>query len=89
MKVEELFKTIEPMVEQVDKRTALFMLGCDDEKECGAIKGKAEVIINMLVTQMVRDESIERVIMVAAEAFIDFAEHMKKKADKTNTPNVS
>ena len=34
MKVEELFKTIEPMVEQVDKGTALFMLGCDDEKEC-------------------------------------------------------
>ena len=41
MKVEELFKTIEPMVEQVDKGTALFMLGCDDEKECVAIKGKA------------------------------------------------
>lgn len=39
MKVEELFKTIQPMVEQVDKGTAFFMLGCDDEKECGVIKG--------------------------------------------------
>ena len=53
MKLDEFFKTIEPMVEQVDKGTALFMLGCDDEKECGAIKGKADVIVSMLVTQMI------------------------------------
>ena len=50
---------------------------------------KKNAVLSKLVTQMVRGESIERVIMVAAEAFIDFAEHMKKKADKTNTPNVS
>lgn len=89
MKVEELFKTIEPMVKKVDKGSALFMLGCDDEKECGAIKGKEEAIITMLVTQMIRNESIEKVIMVAAEAFIDFAEHEMKRADKTSNPNVS
>ena len=40
MKVEELFKTIEPMVEQVDKGTALFMLGCDDEKNAVLSKEK-------------------------------------------------
>ena len=89
MKVEELFKTIKPMVEKVDKGPALFMLGCDDEKECSAIKGNEKAIITMLVTQMIRNESIERVIMVAAEAFIDFAEHEMKRAGKTNNSNVS
>lgn len=86
MKVEEMFEAIEPMAAQMKRGTALFMLGADDEKECGVIKGKVENVISMLVTQMIRDESIERVITVAAQAFIDYAEHQKKPA---NNPNIS
>ena len=62
------------------------MLGCDDKKDCGAIKGKEKDIINLLVTQMIREESIERIIMVAAAAFVEYAEHQNNKA---NDPRVS
>lgn len=40
----------------------------------------------MIVNQMVNHEEIERIIMVAAEAFINYAEHQKKLA---NNPNIS
>jgi dTDP-4-dehydrorhamnose reductase len=86
MKVNEMFKSIEPMVAQLEKGTALFMIGSEDKKDSGIIREKAVDIINMLVNQMIRDEHIERIIMVAAQAFIDYAEHQKKPA---NNPNIS
>lgn len=88
MKVKELFNNIESMIEQIEsgKETSLFMLGTDDVQECGVVRGKEKNIISMIVTQMVNHEEIERIIMVAADAFINYAEHQKKLA---NNPNIS
>ena len=89
MKVEELFNNIESMINQIESgsETALFMLGTDADRECGVVRGKEKNIISMLVTQMVNHEDIERIIMVAADAFINYAEHMKKD-NKANKPNA-
>ena len=86
MKVEELFKAIEPMAKQVEKGTTLLMLGCDDKKEYGCITGKGEDMISMLVNLMIKDEFIEKAVMIAVEVFADRAEHLKNKA---NDPRVS
>ena len=86
MKVNEMFDSIESMVAQMEKGTTLFMIGSEDEKDSGIVRGKVRDIITMLVNQMIREEQIERIIMVAAQAFIDYAEHQKKPA---NNPNIS
>ena len=86
MKIKEFYENIQPMVDNLDKGTSVFMLCSDNSRECGAIRGIEKDIITLLVDQMVKDERIERIIMVAAEAFIDYAEHQKKLA---NNPTIS
>ena len=86
MKINEFYENIKPMADNLDKGTSVFMLCCDNSKECGVIRGKEKDIIALLVDQMVKDERIERIIMVAAEAFIDYAEHQNKLA---NNPTIS
>lgn len=89
MKVKELFNNIESMIEQIEpgKETSLFMLGMDDVQECGVVRGKEKNIISMIVNQMVNHEEIERIIMVAADVFINYAEYMKED-NKANNPNA-
>ena len=41
----------------------------------------------MIVNQMVNHEEIERIIMVAADVFINYAEYMKED-NKANNPNA-
>ena len=80
MKVEDFFDHIAPMVEELaqDKETALFLLGGDAEKDCGAIKGRTKDLVLMLVMQMVRQEDVAHLIMSAASAFIEYHEDNAK-----------
>lgn len=78
MNIEEFFDKIAPMVESIDMDadTSLFAIGADAERECGAIKGKTKEIVAMIVSQMIRQKDIEKIIMCSAEAYMDYLKDM-------------
>lgn len=91
MRVEEFFEKIAPDVAQIDidKESALFALGGSSTNECGAIRGETKSIVQMIVSQMLAQKDIAKVIMCAAEVFVECMEEEANKDAKGQQQKLS
>ena len=89
MKIEEIYKAIEPMFEELelDDESAIMMLGSGKEKMCGLYRGRSKVMARMLAMQMLREKDIAEVVFHAVEVFI--AANEEKLNEKSKQQKLS